>query len=131
MKRLFLLLFFIGAFTASAQLSDAAVIGKWTVKEVTTTETNASLKEVYNGFSGATFTFGADHKMTFTAPGKSKTFALIANKLASNDWILEGRSIRIGSKADGYSVMVIDLVTSGGDTSFALRDTPVRLKVAK
>lgn len=130
MKQLLFLLLLITS-AAHAQLSENNVPGKWTVTEVVLIENNPGTKEVYEGFKGSSFTFSADHKVTFSTPSTSKTFGLIARKLASNNWLLDGKLIRIGSKSDNYTTMVIDVSVSGRDTWFMVEETPVKLKMVK
>ncbi len=131
MKRYFLVLLILASLSTSAQLSESALIGKWKVSEVVLTAEDPGTRQLYQGFKDALFVFSSDHHMQFSSPSTSRTFGLIATKLASNDWVLEGKNLRIGSKADHFQTMQISVDGSGSNTFFVLEGTPVRLRMTK
>ncbi|UMY64439.1 MULTISPECIES: hypothetical protein [unclassified Flavobacterium] len=131
MKYYFILVLILASLSTTAQLSESALIGKWKVSEVVLTAEDPGTRQLYQGFKDALFVFSADHHLQFSSPSTSRTFGLIATKLATNDWVLEGKNLRIGSKADHFQTMQITIDSSGGNTFFVLEGTPVRLRMVK
>lgn len=131
MKRLLSFLLLIASISVAAQVSDNTVVGKWKVAEVLLKDEDPGTRQLYQGFKDAMFTFTADHRMQFVSASKSGAFGLIASKLASNDWILDGNHLRLGSKTDHYQTMAMTVDTSGGNIFFIVEGTPVRLRMSR
>lgn len=117
--------------SATAQISENTLIGKWKVSEVIVSDDDPGTRQLYQGFKDAIFVFSADHHMQFSSPSASRTFGLIASKLAANDWLLQGSDLHIGSKADRYQTMHIRVENTTNGTVFVLDGTPVRLKMTR
>ncbi len=133
MKKYFTLILCFAAFVTTAQsVTKEHITGMWkgVALQATGKMAKEELKELQAMFANSTFTFFADGNCTISLPGGNREMKTM---LAKNQWLFEANKarIKIGTKADKFSMMGITVKVIDGKTYFELLESGSQLEVIK
>lgn len=134
MKKAYSLLLVISlSLTSYAQVKINEIYGKWTVEKVIEKPKEAQFEPVIDGFKKSTFVFNQDGSFNLITTSKSELFAEVTKNTRGTQWIYEKSKnrIRIGRKADGYSIMGILVQKSSDKIVFNLLESGIILEMKK
>lgn len=123
----------------SQELKEEEFLGTWKVincsiipefeKELDGTA-KTKMEQMGKGFVGSIFYFGADHKFAISFTKNTPSFMKELELPVEAKWKIEkGKSILIGTKKDGYTLMGIIIESKQEKKYFILDDTPYILEV--
>lgn len=110
------------------------IIGKWKVKEISDSkESEAMKKKISDIFLNSEFTFTSDKKFQFVTPNKSKASHELTSEFSNTSWILDSKNqvIKVGSKKDNYSILIILYKEIDGIMYFQLHEFDYIFKMEK
>lgn len=109
------------------------LIGKWKVVALVKEINNPNMKDVVQGFKAAVFEFKENKDFKITTANPTQLFKMFTDmtKNAKWKWYSEKAVMHIGSDADDYSIMQIEVGIVAGKTIFHLSETGLDLVVEK
>lgn len=122
-----LLLFFSSSFSQE-------IIGTWKVKEISNSkESEASKKLMSDIFLNSEFTFTKANKFQFVTSNKSRASQELTSGFSNTSWILDSKNqvIKVGSKKDNYTILIILYKVIDGTMYFQLHEFGSIFKMEK
>lgn len=110
------------------------VIGSWKVKEISESNESEERKKMLSDiFLNSEFTFTTDKKFKFFTPNKSRASLELTNGFSNTSWILDSKNqvIKVGSKNDNYSILIVLYKEIDGVMYFLLHEFNYVFKMEK
>ena len=110
------------------------VIGSWKVKEISESNESEERKKMLSDiFLNSEFTFTTDKKFKFFTPTKSRASLELTNGFSNTSWILDSKNqvIKVGSKNDNYSILIVLYKEIDGVMYFLLHEFNYVFKMEK
>lgn len=110
MKNCVALILFLALSTgALGQMTKSEIPGEWKVQRIIKKSTKPEFRALLDGFGKATFIFHENGDFNLTTISKAPMFEIILKMTKDTKWIFDAQEqlIKIGSEADGYSIMRI------------------------
>ncbi|MES2864695.1 MAG: hypothetical protein V4666_11290 [Bacteroidota bacterium] len=130
MKQLILVLsFFFFNYTFSQD-----IIGTWKVVEISEYKETEEMKKMMSDiFLNSEFTFTTDKKFQFSTSNKTRATLEFTKGFSNTSWILDSKNqvIKVGSKKDNYSILIVLYKEIDGIMYFQLHEFNYIFKMEK